>query len=272
MDATITYVEVAALVGVNIQTLEQRQNLVRHPERCLQCLPCSQSVQHGWKGMVMARELYSLLTNVPFHLPTNPGAAAVYIRAITLGQPVNNAPLSRTELASIDTLFNRRKHHFLSMQKIERACFTALDSSINDAFKVSNDPTVQGWHAGMRVINILDQLSLIYGQPTPAALEANDHIFQSPMSAADAPEVLFRRIEKCAKKALLGQNPYTDKQLITNTICLLLTTGLYIHAFDDWDQLAETAKTWIEFRQLIQEAFQHPLNVTAPTAGPSIPA
>ena len=92
------------------------------------------------------------------------------------------------------------------------------------------------------------------------------------MSAADAPKVLFRRIKECAKKALLGQNPYTDKQLITNTICLLLTTGLYIHAFDDWDQLAETAKTWIEFRQLIQEAFQRLLNVTAPTAGPSIPA
>jgi hypothetical protein len=217
--------------------------------------------------MVMARELYSLLTNIPFRLPTNPGAAAVYVWAIVTGQPVNNAPLSRTEQASIDTLFNRRKHYFLSMQNIERACFTALDSSINDAFKVSNDPTVQGWHAGMRVIDILDQLSIIYGQPTPAALEANDHIFRSPTSAADAPEVLFRRIEECAEKALLGQNPYTDKQLITNTIRLLLTTGLYIRAFEDWDQLAETTKTWIELRRLIQEAFQRRLNATAPTAG-----
>jgi len=93
------------------------------------------------------------------------------------GQPVNNAPLSRTEQTLIKTLFNCRKHYFLSMQNIERTCFTALDSSINDAFKVSNDPTVQGWHAGMRVIDILNQLSLIYAQPTPTALEANDHIF-----------------------------------------------------------------------------------------------
>ena len=61
------------------------------------------------------------------------------------------------------------------MQNIERACFMALDSSINNAFKVSNDPTIQGWHAGMRVIDKLDQLSLIYGQPTPAAREANNH-------------------------------------------------------------------------------------------------
>ena len=145
------------------------------------------------------------------------------------------------------------------MQNIERACFTALDASINDAFKVSNDPNVRGWHAGMRVIDILNQLSstYTYGQPTPSALEANDHIFWSPTLAADAPEVLFRRIEECAEKALLGQNPYTEKQLITNTIRLLLTTGLYICAFEDWDQLAE----------IIQEAFQCRLNATAPTAG-----
>ena len=111
----------------------------------------------------------------------------------------------------------------------------------------------------MRVIDILDQLSLIYGQPTPAALEANDHIFRSPTSAADAPDVLFRRIEECAEKALLGQNPYTDKQLIINMIHLLLTT--------DWDQLTDAAKTWIELHRLIQEAFQRKLNATAPTVG-----
>jgi hypothetical protein len=92
--------------------------------------------------MVMAHELYSLLTNIPFRLPTNPGKAAVYVRAVVTGQPVDNTPLSRTEQALIDTLFNCRKHYFLSMQNIKHACFTALDASINDAFKVSNDQNV----------------------------------------------------------------------------------------------------------------------------------
>jgi len=94
--------------------------------------------------MVMARELYSLLTNVPIHLPTNPGAAAIYVHARVTGQLVDKTPLSRTEQVSIDTLFNCRKHYFLSMQNIECARFTALDASINDAFKVSNDPNVRG--------------------------------------------------------------------------------------------------------------------------------
>ncbi len=153
MDNTIAYDEVAALVGVNIPMLEPRPNferiraLRRHLERCLQRLPCPQRVQHGWKGMVMARPLYSLLTNIPFRLPTNPGAAAVYVRATILGQPVNNAPLSRTEQASIDTLFNRRKNYFLSMQNIERACFTALNSS---STMPSRYRTIRPFKVGMR--------------------------------------------------------------------------------------------------------------------------
>ena len=57
--------------------------------------------------------------------------------------------------------------------------------------------------------------------------------FQSQYSSTDAPEVLFRRIENCAKIAILGQNPYMDWQLINNAICLLLTTGLYQRPFEE---------------------------------------
>jgi hypothetical protein len=160
MNVTITYDEVAALVGVNIPTLEPRPNFERiwmlrwHFERALQHLLCPQSVQHGWKGMVMAHVLYALLTTQPFCLPTNPGPTAIYVRNQLPGPPVDNVPLMRTEQASIDSLFNQRKACFLSMQNIEGACFTALNSLVNNAFKVSNNPTIQGWHARMRVINI----------------------------------------------------------------------------------------------------------------------
>ncbi len=130
-----------------------------------------------------------------------------------------------------------------------------LDSSINDAFKVSNDPTIQGWHAGMSVMLILNQLSELYGQPIPADRKMNDTVFQSPYFAVDAPKVLFRRIKECAETALLGNNPYTNRQLITNAIFLLLTTGLYSRPFKDWDRLTRPAQTWITLWMMIQEAF-----------------
>jgi hypothetical protein len=182
------------------------------------------------------------------------------------GQPINNTPLTCTEQATIDTCFVRKKHYYMLMQNIEQACFTAFNAS-NNAFKVSNNPTIRDWHAGMQVIDILDQLSTIYSQPTPAVLETNDTVFCSPYSAAGAPEVLFRRIEECAKMALLGHNPYTDWQLVTNASHLLLTTGLYIQPFEEWDQLTITRKTWISLQTMIQEAFQRRLNAMAPTAG-----
>jgi hypothetical protein len=218
MGATITYDEVTNLVGVNIPSQNpcldsDSTRLLRHPfERALQCLPCPQSTLHGWKGMVMNIALYALLTPIPFCTPNDPGPIAVYERALVPNNPnaqPDPAPLTKTEQATIDTMFNCRKHYFLSMRNTKRACFTVLDSSINDAFKASNDPTIQGWHVGMSVMFILDQLSKLYGQPTPAVLEMKDAVFCSPYLAADAPKVLFRHIEECAKTALLGNNPYT---------------------------------------------------------------
>jgi hypothetical protein len=164
--------------------------------------------------MVMNRALYTLLTPLPFRMPNDPGPNAVYVRAVDPANPnaiLDAAPLTKTEQGTIDMTFNRRKHYFLSMRNIERMCFTKLYSSINDAYKVSNDPTIHGWHARMSVMFILNQLPKLYGQPTPAVLEMNYTVFQSPYSAADAPEVLFRRIEECAETALLGNNPCTDR-------------------------------------------------------------
>jgi hypothetical protein len=167
----------------------------------------------------------------------------------------------------IDTTFTHHKHCFLSIRNIEHACFTALDLSINNAFKVSNNPAIQGSHAGMSCKFILDQLLELYGHPTPAILEQNKKVFCSPYLAANFPKVLFRRIEDCVEIALLGQDLYMDCQLINNAIHLLLMTGLYLHSFEEWDHLLPAGQTWIVLHMMIQESFQQCLNVTAPMAG-----
>jgi hypothetical protein len=95
----------------------------------------------------------------------------------------------------------------------------------------------------MTTVTILDQLSSVYGKPTSAAFEVNDTLFRSPYLATDAPQVLFRRIKDCAEIAMLGDNPYTDKQLILTAVRHLLTTGLYIRAFEDWDLLDPEDRT-----------------------------
>ncbi len=79
---------------------------------------------------------------------------------------------------------------------------------------------------GMTTRAILDQLSMSYSQPNPAAIEINNATFRGQYFAADAPKVLFRRIENCAEIAIMGNNPYTNRQLINNAVRLLLTAGL----------------------------------------------
>ncbi len=95
----------------------------------------------------------------------------------------------------------------------------------------------------------------------------NDAAFHRPYSAANPPKLLFRQIKECAKIALLGRDPYTDGQLINNAIRLLLTTGLYLRPFKEWDRLQPVAQTRIALRAMIQEWFQRRLNAMAPTTG-----
>jgi hypothetical protein len=64
----------------------------------------------------------------------------------------------------------------------------------------------------------------------------------------------------------LDDNPYTDKLILT-AVRHLLTTGLYIRAFKDWDQLTAVDQTWLEIRHIIQDAFERRLNAMVPTAG-----
>jgi hypothetical protein len=197
MDATITYNEVVNLVGVNVPAANNKHpnfKIIRllhcHFESALQSLPFPQSSLHGWKRLVIARELNALLTPMPFCTPNNPKPSAIYVQALDPTNPaLDPAPLTQTEQATIDTMFVHHKHYFLSMRNIERACFTILNSTINNAVKVSNDPAIQGWHAGMSIMFTLDQLSKLYGWPTPAVLKMNDTVFRGLYSAADAPEV-----------------------------------------------------------------------------------
>ncbi len=116
-------------------------------------------------------------------------------------------------------------------------------------------------------MSILNQLSDLYGKPTPAALEGKDAAFHHPYLAANPPKLLFHQIKECAKIALLGRDPYTNQQLINNAIRLLLTTGLHLWPFEEWDRLQPVAQMWIALQAMIQESFQHRLNATAPTAG-----
>jgi hypothetical protein len=66
----------------------------------------------GWKGLVMLRAMHALLAVNAFCSPNNPGPTADYTHA----DPTDLTLLTRTEQASIDTMFAREKHYYHSMK------------------------------------------------------------------------------------------------------------------------------------------------------------
>jgi hypothetical protein len=135
--------------------------------------------------------------------------------------------------AMIDARFVRARNYWFLYQNIKQACFNMLNDHIDDAFKVSNSPTLQGWNQSMEIMEILDQITTTYGCPKPNALLQNDMLFCSAYSPADAPETLVRHIKDCQEVQLLGKDKYTPKKLLNNTIQLLLQCGLYTRDFED---------------------------------------
>ena len=122
-------------------------------------LPLSTEHLHGWKGIVFVRELYTLLIPTIFRVPIDLGLVTVSVCPIVVaGQASDPSPLTRMEQAMINRMFTHHKNYFMSIWNIKHTCFTTLDASINDALKVLADPAIQGWHAKMCVIDILNQL------------------------------------------------------------------------------------------------------------------
>ncbi len=162
MNTLITFNEVVALV-VNSPILAPHSNftnlraLRRHLQRALQRLCCPQSNILGWAGLVMSQAMYSLFTPTPFRLPNNPGDQAIYYGpqvpiVDAQGTPVLGAagnptyvpqpPLKCAAQAAINARFVRVRNYWLLYQNIKRACFNMLNDNINNAFKVSNSPTL----------------------------------------------------------------------------------------------------------------------------------
>ena len=145
MDVTITFDEVYALVGTNIPSLEPRPNfkriqkLRRHFENVLQRLPCPQSVQHGWKGMVMAQNMYALLPVRAIRRRTYASPSWVnrstHPRSRERNKPQSTAPL---HVASI-TFYRCRTSHVHASLRWTRASTT-----------LSSCPIWQAFAAGMR--------------------------------------------------------------------------------------------------------------------------
>jgi hypothetical protein len=256
MDSLFTYEEAAEFLK-NPPTMLPRPDfaklcaLRKHMTQALKHLVCPQSQIHGWTSLVMDPGLYALIEPVAFIVPLNPGALRVY---------QNFAPPAMMKM--VDYAFEWNKNYFLSYMNINRACFRMLDDSVPIQFKVSNQANLTGWNASMSIQGIMTQLETSYGKPMPMALHKNDLLFCSPMTTTDAPEMLFYRIEQCQEIATLAGDPYTQMQIMSMVVRILMQVQvLPSKEFDTWEQMA--VKTYPGLKTFIHEAYTRRLQSLA---------
>ena len=217
----------------------------------LKHVSCPQSLIHGWAGLAMDPQMYALIEPIAFVMPPDPGDLPNYGGV--------QFP-STVAMKTADRIFEMGSNYYTSYLNINRALFRMLDDSIDNNFKVSNDPNLKGWNPTMSVQMILAQLENAYGKPTGSTLWDNDKLFRAPFNANEVPESLFLRLERCQEVALLGLNPYSQTQLVNCAVQLLLQSGLFpMKEFEDWER--EVSKTWTDLKRFVQAAYQRKLTV-----------
>ena len=96
-------------------------------------------------------------------------------------------------------MFEMVTNYYTSYLNINRALFRMLDDSIDNNFKVSNNPNLKRWNPTMSVQMILTQLKTAYSQPTGTTMCENNKIFWAPFGVNEVPESLFLRLKCCQK-------------------------------------------------------------------------
>jgi hypothetical protein len=86
----------------------------------------------------------------------------------------------------------------------------------------------------------------------------NNTLFCSPFLATEAPETLFYQIEQYQEIPMIAQDPYTLKQIIGNTVRLLMQSGIFLlKEFDTWKVMP--IKSYPILKTFIHEAYSRRL-------------
>ncbi len=243
--------------------------LRNHFTCALKRIPCPQSTINGWSGVVLTPNMYALISAKPFTIEMELKPLVPDFPPIFKNNGTTIIPYTCEQVLKVTAKFARKKNYYDTACNIYHAVYDALDTHVDDAFKVapSTIPPTIGWNASMSLNKIFDQLMKTYGGPTPDAMRQNMSTFLSPYNPQDPPKILFKQCADCQEIAIIANLKYTNQELLMNVINLLTQSGLYQCNLEDWDRKPKPDKTWINLCPFIREVYQRCLQSGTMTAG-----
>jgi hypothetical protein len=98
----------------------------------------------------------------------------------------------------------------------------------------------------------------LYCKPTATILWNNNKLLSADFLANDATKLLFHCIKHFQEAAIIADTPYMAAQLISNTMLLLLMSGIFpMRNFKDWDAMQN--KIWSLLKTFVHGAHAHKL-------------
>ncbi len=122
-------------------------------------------------------------------------------------------PYTCDQTLKITAKFSSKKNYYNTACNIYPTVYGALDTYINNAFKVApfTIPLTIGWNASMSLNKIFNQLMKTNGCPTPNTMRQNMTMFLSPYNPQDPPEILFKRCANCQEITIIVNVNYTNQ-------------------------------------------------------------
>ncbi len=82
----------------------------------------------------------------------------------------------------------------------------------------------------------------------------NNKLFMMDFLPNEAPKILFRQMEQCQEVAIIAEIPYTQAQLFSDTMHLLLKSRIFrVYEFKDLEAVPN--KTWPIMKAFVHGAY-----------------
>ena len=191
---------------------------------------------HGLLGLALQPGTYTVLTGQMFIPPQNPGPSANIPAGLT-GPQISERVREHEAQLKIWKQYNQ----------VEQALKQQLISVFDDIYLTS----ISNRHTGFASLSLLQMLQFLYdtyGDITPSELEDNDDRMRLPYDPTQPMETLYNQIEQAVDIAEAGQQPYTNKQVLTRAYNLILQTGLFTDPCREWRHKLPADKTWNNFK------------------------
>jgi hypothetical protein len=208
---------------------------------------------HGHLALVLSAHTYGLLTAVPFVRPVHPGTLAI--------------PDQTT--AAMTTVMKEEHHEqvrlFREVQGVEKALIQQIVRAVEPPYLIAlrdrNSNSLMG-----TAHSILDHLQQVYGRISPQMLDTREQelkdLTYNPKNPIDT---VFNAVDDLADFARLGNQPLTDRQVISKAYIIINKTRRFKSSINEWNRKPHADQTWenfkIHFRQAHQE-FRETTDIT----------